>query len=1463
MIVARGSQRAGCLLLFLSLALALVVLVDHDRADAAAEPGALTVEPVAANTAAGAQYLFGSSPNEAPGEVWGYGLHGGLVRYTTAGGWENFASPLNEEGVESTVITAPETSGLFGRTTPAGGVVVAMAPESSGQSAVFAVRDPGGQFQLTPEPEEAMLAPEESLYQASPGNLLFVAVEEGEKTGIFDVPPKVGELPQDKVLHFDGSSWTAESICGEPPGCPEPSPQTRILAIDATGPGNAWLLAEHATGGDGVELFRREAGGEWRKVFGRTSSSPFGKEKPATGVTVHGRPVAQPLTVTSNGVWVDIALTLKPPAIAGGTEGASGTLYYSPENGSVTSWCDLQGSAATLCNYPLGSELPSQGRSFAWPATPTEPFGRRVITGVGQGAIMTLTGTSFERIPLAGGNAGANYGAALAGPEEGWLGSEDGPLRITREPTLSSLSPWPLPFRWPLTAIAPQPGAPVGELSSQALAVGDQGEVARYLPGQGWVSEFLQNSAGVRQTPRLRAVAWPQPNFAYAVGDEGAMWMWRGSTGLWESDPGAPPNLIRGNFTSIAFDPSEPERGYAVGKQGLLLGYGRQWTQESLPAEINAEENFTSVAFAGEEALAAYSMPDEEDQYEGGLLANDGSGWHTLPPIGDDEVPYLVAGLSDGGTVVATRDGEVFERNGPGAPWERAPGLIEQGIVAIAPFREEGQIRALISVGEANEALADEAQATEQPAPGEPPLLTAPYPLAGSGVLERQIATGWRDEQHEGLPIPTGSNPTDLPEEPEPILSLLVSADGSGGWAVGGETGSNVPVSPKIAETASVMRYGVSASPPNNFSEAPIPAAEGAAFAIGGNDQCGSPCADQAGTRIGPDQWLPSAVSTAGKIPGVRGFIYTGPGVAEPTTGLPWSQVLSVPAFSEEERAYARRLTTGAGSLAVFPTVARSDLDRAGTFGAFSTAFTEKTPIPTSELARGYYSTDSSVPGSPYRVRIIFLDYASPTLGATQACWLAQELEASKAVAEPAIVVGNRDLNGRLIGEQEAADAIETTAILATGVGPTDCATPQPGAASAYFFNYPEENREFTLSSAGRSVPAFGSGTLGYVRSTEGSAPPPNASGFLVASVGAFDPTTAVAPVTVRLVPNVEELALEPVDGTLLRRSSTALFRGLARRPRGGRLCAGLQPASQCQTVSPEPYIPIPSTCFGANCSTGILPEYRFTSSAPDIANFVAVDPAAQNARAVLLGPEEKPIPDETSGLLCAFNAGTTTVKVEAGGRSYATVVTVQKGSVQRPCGTVPLANPPTIAVPEKPVFTSFGQEATPKFTNPATTLPPPPVPVVPQLSAPTPLPTPPPAHHAPPPPPPAPALPFFPSPSPGIIPITPIVPPPPPPAVEPTPPSGTSPVTQPAFSPEPEQEEEAAFDLVHHAIAYRPAGRTSAALSAYSVQREAGARKLIYGVPVLMVIAALAAGGLVDRRRRHRPEPAFLQHRR
>lgn len=1497
-------------LLFAAL-LGLCVAVARPVPAAAEGGGRLVAEPVLSATAAGVRQLFGPSPSEAPGEVWGIGEAPGervhIVRYTDAGGWEAVPDPVDAAGSS---VPLPQSAiplvATAGRTTPAGGVAtLAALGEGQRPPEDLIVRDPGGPLRAVPPPTEPLLLGTEQLFRSggSPRVEITAVDEPSGKTGAFVVPDPGGGLSTG-VLHYDGIEWTREPIClttlaecQEVPPKGVPAAGFAVIAIEAAGPAQEWMLAKKPTNkanGEAIILLRREGGVWLKQPLGGALGAIFAKQFPVVGTvkpTIAVREMGQPLTVTSKGVWVDATVTVSGKQ-------SDATIYYDvgegdPRRGEVTaSWCDLATSTPEparheTCTFPLGWELPSgEGRSFAWPGSGAEgDFGTRAITGVGQGAMLTLENGAFTRIPL-GGNGGTSAGAALALPEregrgpggiEGWLGPS---YRLTREPIPSGLQSWPVPFRRPLLAIAPQPGATVGALSSQAVAVGALGEVARYLPGVGWQPESLLTGSGSRATPNLRAVAWPEPSFAYAVGDEGAMWLWRASTGLWEPDPGAPPNLIRGNFTGIAFDPEEPERGYAVGKQGLLLSYGKRWTQEQLPSGLSPEINITSIAFAGHEALATWTLaiPSRrggvQPEYIGGLIVNDGTGWRVeeaaATALSEVEggsqgfAPRRVAALPDGGAVIAGFRGGVIEREAAGAPWHPVPGPLLGYPAAVAAVREGGQLRAILSVGQSpKEQLSDRAQALTQPPAGQAPLLTEPYPLPLSGTLIRQTANGWHDEERQSFPRPAlPSNLKtanfDLPREPDPVLAVMVNPEGTQGWVVGGQTGEGAATEfgsylSEGLQTAAVLRYGPTATPSGNAATAPIsvPAGE-PTFAIGGGAECMASCADLVNTGIGPDVWLRAAVARATSIAGLRAFLYTGSSVS---ANLDLSKV-SPSGFAAEEAAYARRLGSEAGALPVFAAPAGTDRYESSlaTFasqfagfpaplGTAAGAGVGLVPEGAGERAAGNYSYsfDSADASGSNVVRVIVLDDSIAPLPKANLCWLGRQLAAAKAQLKPAIVIGNREVG---------AEA-ELLQMLVTGTSPA-CPQGLPGGASAYFFKT-EGNTTSTLAWGQATMPAFGTGTLGYTKIPETLRQElVSASGFLLASVdlAARSEATNVAPVSVRLIPNIGSLAINARDGTLLRRSQTALFEALARRPLAGTSCAGAN--SGC-VPSPDPYIQIPARCvaghaFGkGSCAAEIPTDYRFSSSRPDIANFVKVDPNSSNPRAVFLSSSEKPVPDPSSGLLCAFNSGTTVVSVETGGLSYSVPVVVQKGSVQRPCGTVPrtdLAVPgPGITPPPPPP--PAGQ---PPFKSPPSTLPPPPAPVQPPVPTPTPAAQP--APNPPAPKPPAqPPAPFF-APAPTISPLVVIVPPPPPPAVEPTPPSGTSPVTQPATSPEPQEEEEVAFDVVHHMAAlprWAPASYTVA--SGPSNQLHIAR----YGLPLLILIAALASAGMVRGRRKPR----------
>lgn len=1480
----RGAALASLALILAALVAGLGLL---RASGAGAAGGELVVQP---SQGAPTLAFLGASPLEAPGEVWAVAKGSGsgtktLARYTDAGGWDVVPEPAAVGGGPIPGLSLASDAAA-GRTTPRGGVVVAGREEDDfgERHGILVVRDPGGALRQAGDPSSFLFG-EEWLFGFAnadeTGRLLAATDEPGGKTGAFVVPES-----RTSVLAYDGTEWSEESICVKVVPVCEIEAEFKVDAIDASG-SEAWLVGHGGALGDGLELFRRETGLPGGPVWVRQPLGPPGSlgaryaEAEPFGVGVAARTKGQPLTVTSGGVWIDARLS-------DGSGNHDATVYFDISKGELTgSWCDL-GSAPGLCLQPLGSELPAgQGRSFAWPADGSSgQFGTRAITGVGQGAILSLEAATFRRLTFVGGDAGSKEGAALSSPEEGWLGASP-PLQLTRNPQAARLQPWPVPFKRPLTAVAPEPGAPLGGLDSEALAVGDEGQVARYLPGRGWEPEFLTRGNGKRATPTLRGVAWPEEGRAYAVGDGAAMWRWQKATELWQPDPGAPQNLARANFTGIAFDPDRPSRGYAIGKQGVLLGFAKEWKQEALPPGVPAEANLTSIAFAGDEALVTYKFPESSVRYKGGVIVNDGSGWRVEAAAEaalGGAVPQRVAGLADGGAVIASLNfgegsqavGRVIERQGLGGGWQQAAGGSIGYPTALAAIREAGQVRAIVSIAPAqgdpqgsNEFAADVDQILNQPPPGQAPLLTAPYKLPGAGLVIRQTANGWRDEQRQGYPLPAAQQPGqtlyDLPARPDPVLALLIAPDGGGGWAVGGETGTSIKYRSGTAKTAGVLRYGAAATPPGNASTAPIEGVAGTTtFALGANAQCAAACADFGGAGIGPDRWLRSAVGRAAGIPGIGAFLYAGASVAE-TAGDPagetsLAQSISAAGFEREQAAYARRAGSAAGSMPVFAAPSQSDLDSSGTLEAFRAAFggfpaplgsgssgPGITAVSQAGPGQGYYSFDST--GGGGAVRVVVLDYSRPTLGDSQRCWLAQQLAGARLAARPAIVVGARDLANLAPNAAEDRAAVIQTLV---GIGaPASCeALPGPlASASAYFFDFPEQNRAYRLSAGGRSLPAYGSGTLGYV-----TPPAPTnkefagGSGFLLISVDAkdSDASTNVAPVGVQLVPSIGALALEASDGTLLRRSQPALFQGLARRPLAGSQCQSGTGSDKCEFVSPEPYVPIPSQCQGANCATSLFPEYTFTSSAPDIADFVSPDPASTNPRNVLL-VKGKPVLNSRSGLLCAFNSGATIVTVSTGGLSYSQRVTVQAGSVQRPCGTTPRKNQtspdPDTGAPPAPV------PAEPPVTLPNET-PPPPPPSPPSTPAAAPTPTP---VKATPPPPPPPAV-FLPVPAVAATPLVPIVPPPPLPAVQPTPPSGTSQVNAVEEEEEPEEATESAS-----LMAALPAPGPARATLAGAAVPGRGYGGVPYLLPAILLLAALAAATAAAGGRRPRARPAHV----
>ena len=636
----------GCLAL---IALALTQIVSHGAGAIASGNVAPTPQPLL-GTADASTVLMGAATAGAPGEAWAYRVlpndvpppslesadatfatpstegvtaPGQLIfeRATDADpDWAIAETPLGEDGH---VYRGMNPDRMSARITPHGGglLVGQDSTRVSGKQAVVLARAPGGRFQMLPEPPAGvLLAAGEADEAGESGDTTAEVLVENEGSGaVADAAVEneshteayfgaLGRTRDLGVARWNGEKWTREPI-------ELPTGYTggfTIVAIAGTSSKNLWLLGEaEVTSGLGIVLFERKETkpGEFRWEAVSLGSSLFAAaETSARDITKLGPLTgqSQPLSVTEKGVWIDGNLQ----APGGNSDGYDFSLYYDVSEAKITgSWCDARdGNGTAICEHPLDARFGRDAgyRSFAFEGP---GYGTRIVTNplqpggddtTNMGSYLSFEGTSFTWMPGAG--ADNAPGGAFYTPTDGWL---EGPVQIATTQQPARLVGWPVSARAPFTAVTPAPGSAPGAFNAQALAVGADGVVARYTPGHGWEREFLQTSSGAVSSPTLRAVAWPETNRAFAVGDLGAMWIWRAETGLWEKDPAAPLDGFQGNLDGIAFDPSDPALGYAVGQSGVLLKYGKSWTQEEeLPSGFQ-EANFSSVTFAGSEAMVA------------------------------------------------------------------------------------------------------------------------------------------------------------------------------------------------------------------------------------------------------------------------------------------------------------------------------------------------------------------------------------------------------------------------------------------------------------------------------------------------------------------------------------------------------------------------------------------------------------------------------------------------------------------------------------------------------------------------------------------------------------------------------------------------------------------------------------------------------------------------------------------
>jgi hypothetical protein len=1437
----------------LALACGLLAGSDSSRGQLGGEPAALPL----LGTGNPEMELMGAAPAGEPGEAWAYqqlpprtpppvvegerlafGETGGdvrpqlgFLRHADATGWQLRDVPLDRDGDPYRGMVPNGRSARI--TSRGGGILLGRdGARPNGEQLVLLARkaERSARWREEEQPPPLVLLPGEAL-AADEGSGRVAAGAYDDEDGVVAFFGVVGGQAEDAVARYDGANPPATRWAREPVDvAADDRDSFRIIAIDARASADAWLLGR--TEDRGAVLFRRRDRGRgaprWSEVeLGRPAFADAAAASAAGIEDVAAlEEAADPLTAAEGGVWVDGSFT------EGGVE-RDFTLFRLAGAARSTVWCDV----AAVCDHPLGSRF-SRGAGYTSTAFDGEGFGGRVITNpllpggddtTNRGTYLRLDGTTFTRVPSVGGNFRAT--SAFAAEDRGWL---EGPVQVApglRAP--DRLNRWPVALRAPLVAAAPAPGGTPGALDAGALAVGPDGAVARYTPpgaapsgaaptgagpsapsapssASGWQREFLLSSAGFVARPTLRGVAWPEPMRAHAVGDLGAMWLWRGETGLWERDPSAPVGF-EGNLQAIGFQPGEPFRGYAAGKQGVLLRYDKTWTQEALPSGFESA-NFWGVAFAGAQAIAVA---------EQGVLVNDGGGWRAdegvqalLDSLPRTEPPLLLAaaGLPDGGAVVAGRE-IVLVRDSAGAPWRFSDQpILGLTAVAVGATREGERLRPLVSaVSRLRYPIEDQ---LPEPDPALPPAVVPPYPLAPEGYLLRETASGWRDETRTAL----SGTAVDRPLKSDPINALLVGPDGDG-WAIGGWSGhadsTGRGTSSRGArgrndrgrvQTAAILRSrgdgGAPGAPGAGADAVALPAGR-IRFAIAGHAQCEERCADLAAQAILPDRSLAAAIARtrdlAARPEGPRALLYTGgrlrpEAAAGGAGGAPSGGGGSGgggsggggsggggsgggsggggsfaggssggDSLAREMARYASVLD--GGDLPVYPAVSAGDVAGGGS-AAFSSAFAafpapfgaEAPPAGVTPVgggtaaARTHYAFDSE--GAGGTVRVVVIDNSAGSLAASDPHQVPQEPGGQEAWLRDVLSdARERGIPSIVMGSRDLNTRFAPRLNVATDGDETAKLLVEEGA-SAYVFERPEENRSYPIpAGATGTIPSFGTGTLGYrspIADVQGDDPDAlfGDPGLLLLELDAQrrDPATNRAPVTTRLVPLIDDLTLQATDGTLLRRSRPALFQALGRRPVAGDRWGPVASGGNPTPPGGDPYVSLPPQ----PCRQATCG----TRVAPEY-TFTSSDPSIGDfvRQDPLSSNLRKPllendrvVTDNASALFCAFNPGQTTVTVRAGGLSYSTVVTVLAGTAQRPCGTRPTTQQPVEQAVRQPV-------------------PPPPPPPAP---APAPAASPPPP--APPPPPPAPPAP------PAVT--------PPAPKAKPTPATPVPPAPAPPFDP-------------------------------------------------------------------------------
>ena len=317
---------------------------------------------------------------------------------------------------------------------------------------------------------------------------------------------------------------------------------------------------------------------------------------------------------------------------------------------------------------------------------------------------------------------------------------------------------------------------------------------------------------------------------------------------------------------------------------------------------------------------------------------------------------------------------------------------------------------------------------------------------------------------------------------PDPVLALLVAPDGSEGWAVGGETGTSVEV-PRRSDPdgrGDALRRQCGAARERRRRADRGRSGHGDLRARRRRPVRRAPAPTSPGPGSAPTAGCARRSARPRQMPGLRAFLYTGAGRRRGRRRSAARRGPRPARLRPRGGRLRRRLGAAAGSLPVFAAAAESDLDGADSLATFAAAFSglrraarHRRPGPGDHAGlagrrRATPTTRSTRPGKRGTVRVIVLDYSAPSLGDEQRCWLAGQLAAAGAGGD----AGDRRRRARprrADVDQRRHRRRRRWCRSWSAPARRPAAPRRPPAASAYFFDFPEENRAYRLS-CGRSL---------------------------------------------------------------------------------------------------------------------------------------------------------------------------------------------------------------------------------------------------------------------------------------------------------------------------------------------------------------------------------------------------------